>query len=311
MTRDVKISLVIPTYNRSCTLARAIESALKQTYPLNETIVVDDGSIDNTYNIVKRYGNRVRYYFQENKGVSFARNQGVVISKSPWVAFLDSDDYWGLHYIEKMVSAISFFENNACLYFANCEYINNRKNYYLWNRARFDINEDFKLITDARELAMRRIQPIMLQASILLKEKFLEIGGFNLLQKTREDTDLFFRICFTYSVCAVNYVGAKITEDAVQKDRLTIKYGSNSINYLKATERMYLSLIQNYSHPKNEYVCEIRRRLVDIYINLAKYWYSKDKICSIFYIIKSIRIKFKYFFTRLILKAKTYMSAAN
>ena len=86
------VSVIIPTYNRCAILERAIESVLGQTFTDYELIVVDDGSTDETADLLDRYRNRVKVIRQENRGVSAARNTGIRASKGELVALLDSDD---------------------------------------------------------------------------------------------------------------------------------------------------------------------------------------------------------------------------
>jgi len=100
------VSAVITTYNRASLVGRAIESVLNQTRPVEELIVVDDGSTDNTREVVERYGTRVRYVFQPNRKIACARNRGAEEAKSEWVAFLDDDDEWLPEKIEKQVAAV-------------------------------------------------------------------------------------------------------------------------------------------------------------------------------------------------------------
>jgi len=78
---EIQISAVIPVYNREKTIARAIESVLAQEYPPAEIIVIDDGSKDATREIVQKYGDKVRYVYQDNAGVAAARNRGVSEAK--------------------------------------------------------------------------------------------------------------------------------------------------------------------------------------------------------------------------------------
>lgn len=91
---NATVSVVIPTYNRAHLIRRAIESILAQTAPGIEIIVVDDGSRDNTADVIAEYGSRARYLRQENAGVGAARNAGIRLCTGRYVAFLDSDDYW-------------------------------------------------------------------------------------------------------------------------------------------------------------------------------------------------------------------------
>lgn len=88
------VSTIIPTFNYGPFVTAAVESALAQTYPETEVVVVDDGSTDDTRARLQPYLDRVRYVFQENQGLSAARNTGIKAAQGGWVAFLDSDDLW-------------------------------------------------------------------------------------------------------------------------------------------------------------------------------------------------------------------------
>lgn len=88
------VSVVIPAYNAGVTITRALDSVLAQTWPAHEIIVVDDGSSDNTQEIVATYGDQVTYLKQENAGPSTARNSGVTVASGEWIAFLDADDWY-------------------------------------------------------------------------------------------------------------------------------------------------------------------------------------------------------------------------
>ena len=90
------VSVIIPTYNRAEFIQEAIDSVLHQDVKdcQLEIIVVDDGSTDNTAEVVKTYGNKVKYILQKNSGAGAARNRGIVHATGDWVAFLDSDDRW-------------------------------------------------------------------------------------------------------------------------------------------------------------------------------------------------------------------------
>ncbi len=89
------VSVVVPVYNRKELLLRAVGSVFEQTFREWELIVVDDGSTDGTRQLMRGLeGGRVRCLFQPHSGVSCARNLGVKAARYPWIAFLDSDDYW-------------------------------------------------------------------------------------------------------------------------------------------------------------------------------------------------------------------------
>lgn len=98
------VSVVIPTHDRAHLLGEAIESALGQTLPPDEILVVDDGSTDGTADLVRRWQHRnVRYVWQERRERSAARNAGIELARTPWIAFLDSDDFWDPNHLESLV----------------------------------------------------------------------------------------------------------------------------------------------------------------------------------------------------------------
>ncbi|MDQ2821583.1 MAG: glycosyltransferase [Pseudomonadota bacterium] len=90
----IQFSVVIPNYNNGATLARAIESVLAQDYPAHEILVIDDGSHDDSSAVAAQFGDRVRYVYQDNAGVSAARNRGAQLANGNWLAFLDADDIY-------------------------------------------------------------------------------------------------------------------------------------------------------------------------------------------------------------------------
>jgi len=108
----VTVSVIIPTYNRAALVTKAIDSVLAQTYCDYEIIVVDDGSTDNTKEVLQPYMDRIHYIYQENAGVSAARNRGIMEAKGQWIAFLDSDDRW---LPEKLYIQISAIKKNSTL----------------------------------------------------------------------------------------------------------------------------------------------------------------------------------------------------
>lgn len=91
---DPTFSVIIPNYNNGATLARAIDSVLAQSVHAREIIVIDDGSRDESRAVAAAYGERVRYIYQENAGVSAARNHGARVATGDWLAFLDADDVY-------------------------------------------------------------------------------------------------------------------------------------------------------------------------------------------------------------------------
>lgn len=88
------VSIIIPVYNCARFIAEAVQSALDQDYTAKEVIVVNDGSTDNTIEVLQRFGNRIRLIDQKNGGPPQARNTGLRAARGEYIAFLDSDDIW-------------------------------------------------------------------------------------------------------------------------------------------------------------------------------------------------------------------------
>ncbi len=101
---EFSITTVITSYNKGPWLAEAIDSALMQEINHHEIIVVDDGSHDNTRQVAESYGNRIRYFHQENAGQVAAKNKGIELSGGSLIAFLDGDDRWRPAKLEKQIA---------------------------------------------------------------------------------------------------------------------------------------------------------------------------------------------------------------
>lgn len=105
MSNQPLVSIIIPCYNAERYVAEAIQSALDQTYPSREVIVIDDGSTDNSLETIKSFGNQIRWEAGPNRGGCAARNRGLELAKGKWIQFLDADDLITADKIEKQLLA--------------------------------------------------------------------------------------------------------------------------------------------------------------------------------------------------------------
>jgi len=118
----MKFSIILPVYNASKTIARTLDSIVNQTFKDFEVIIIDDGSNDDTAKICFKYAEtdkRFRYYFQQNNGVSSARNKGIELSNGEFVAFIDSDDIYKTTYLETfntLICTYPDYDNYWCRY---------------------------------------------------------------------------------------------------------------------------------------------------------------------------------------------------
>lgn len=188
----MRVAAIIPAYNSARFLRQSIDSVLSQTCPVAEIIVVDDGSSDNTRELVLSYGDRVRYYWQENRGVSAARNHGVRQSSCPWVAFLDADDWWDANKIDLQAAAIERNSDAVLCY----------TSYALVSPG--DVKLLF-IVSDGASLwpDLRYRNPFANSSVMMRRDLFLELGGFDENNLVCQDWDLWFRAARNRKVTAV------------------------------------------------------------------------------------------------------------
>ncbi len=112
-----KVSVIIPIYNSEKSIMKTLNSLINQTFKNFEVVIIDDGSIDRTKEFIYKYkseDSRIKYYYQQNAGVSMARNKGIELSSGSFVCFLDSDDYFENTYLEKMYERIDDTNSDVC-----------------------------------------------------------------------------------------------------------------------------------------------------------------------------------------------------
>ena len=194
LTRAVNhplISIIIPTYNRWTFLLQAVESVFKQTFSDYELIVIDDGSTDGTGEGLKPYENRLQYIYQENRGVSAARNTGLQAARGDWIAFLDSDDYW---LPAKLETQVRFFAENPQALICQTEEI--------WIRHGRRVNPHKKHRKFSGDIfSPSLIRCIVSPSAVMIRREFLsQIGPFDESLPACEDYDLWLRISCRFPV---------------------------------------------------------------------------------------------------------------
>lgn len=264
----LNISAVIPAFNREQTIGRAIESVLAQSRPPKELIVVDDGSTDDTFEKASAFNGIVRVIKQKNSGASAARNRGVYESDGDWIAFLDSDDYWNPDHLARVCTAIKATNGEAGVYFTDLLRPPNESSFMQWSLSGYVCDGEFEFRDDGRDWALASIQPLMLQASVVRRVDFLEIGGIWEALQAREDTHFFFKLLVGRPSCAVNYCGTKMTSDDTSGGRLSLKY-HRSEAYFEQTIMLYRDVLNNCKLSQTEY-SKISHRLSAGHLGLAK-----------------------------------------
>ncbi len=179
------ISVVIPAYNSAKFIGETIQSILNQTEKPLEIIVVNDGSIDNTAEVVSQYP--VRLINQKNQGVSAARNRGVIESKGEWIAFLDGDDLW---LPKKLEITRLFIENNSGVEMTSTAFsVGSGNRPWVKVVPRKFFNSKFPFFNQLYR------RSFIATSSVVVKKSALEkVGGFDTSLKAAEDLDLWLRM---------------------------------------------------------------------------------------------------------------------
>jgi glycosyltransferase involved in cell wall biosynthesis len=190
-TKKPAVSVIIPTYNRGWIIREAVDSVLAQDFDDFELIVVDDGSTDNTREILEAYDEAVIVLSLNNRGVSAARNRGVAKACAPLIAFLDSDDLWKP---QKLSRQVEFFNANPEVLICQTEEI--------WIRNGVRVNPRRRhhklsgMIFEA-SLALCLVSP---SAVMVRKKLFDMVGLFDERLPACEDYDLWLRVSCRYPV---------------------------------------------------------------------------------------------------------------
>jgi glycosyltransferase involved in cell wall biosynthesis len=186
-----RVSVIIPTYNRAGIIAEAVDSVLAQDYKDFELIVVDDGSTDNTSEVMARYGDDVRVLFQENKGVSAARNRGITEASGKLIAFLDSDDLW---LPQKLSTQVEFFSQRPDALICQTEEV--------WLRNGIRINPKHRHKKPSGMIFEPSLKLCLVSPSaVMIRRDLLDrTGGFDETLPACEDYDLWLRISCRFPV---------------------------------------------------------------------------------------------------------------
>jgi glycosyltransferase involved in cell wall biosynthesis len=219
----MKISALIPTFNRRPLIARAIESILSQSVPVDEIVIIDDGSTDGTYEwISNRYEGRITVVRQARMGVSAARKRGVEEAHGEWVAFLDSDDEWTPERNAAFLKAISSVSSDVALVFGDTRIITDEgEGSTVFKKDGIVVSQNirtFRVPLDELVWDMNRARPCVLQSSVIRKAVLDEFNCFEEGLRHSEDFLAGIQIATRYQFAAIPSVVTRLhrTSDLVE-----------------------------------------------------------------------------------------------
>lgn len=263
----MSIDVIIPTFNRARIVSNAIESVLDQTYANFKLHLVDDGSTDNTVEILERYSTHpnVKIYIQNNKGVSSARNLAAFEGNNKWISFLDSDDFWMPN---KLEIQLDYLKKNT-----SCRFLHSEE---LWIRNGIRVNPKQKYQKSNENIFERSLDFCLISPStvILRRDLFIEKKGFDESLVVCEDFDLWLKILSTEE--NIGFISRPLIEKhGGHADQLSTKFVA--MDYWRIKSLVNLYNLRNTSDEKKKLIKEVILKKSELLLkNYLKYQNQKS-----------------------------------
>lgn len=256
------VSAIVPNYNYAHFLRETIDSILGQTYPDIEIIVVDDGSKDNSREVLDSYGDRVRAIYQKNAGVSAARNNGVRASTGEYLAFLDADDTWLPTKIEKQVARFAADPTLGLVHVGVTEVDAD-------GSVRLERLEGVEGDVSGDLLMLKRAGVLGGGSGIMVpREIFDEVEGFDERMSTSADWDLFYQIAGRYPV---GFVPELLIKYRVHNSNMHANVAAMERDMNLAFERAFDGTIGRNEAIKGRAYAVLNRTLAASYFKAGQY----------------------------------------
>jgi glycosyltransferase involved in cell wall biosynthesis len=256
------VSVVIPTFNNASLLAETLDGVKRQTLKDLEVIVIDDGSTDNTAEVVKGYDPQIVYCYQPNQRQAAARNRGVHVARGNYVAFCDHDDIWNERHLESLLHCFGSFPDTA-MAFDNAEYFGHGIKTTLHLHP--DISESLNHKKINLNYLLWKYPVASMSVMMVKKAPFQRLQGLSERVGVMDDYHLYLRLATHWDLRYVNYVGCKKRVSESNLSRL---------ENLKEMNLTYLEDIRDY-HPeviRKIGAVSFRLRLARKYFKLGRFY---------------------------------------
>ena len=238
------VSVIIPAYNRADTIGPVIESVIRQTHPVSEIIVIDDGSTDGTSDVIKRTFDEHRswpgllvHLEKPNGGKSSALNQALPVATSEWIAFNDSDDLWLPKKLEKQFQTLARFPQcKVCFTDTLFGYRGTTTTLAI---AGIKPNDSTGAMQNLPLLLAGRASGIMMQTLVVHSDVMRAFGEFDTRLTVSQDTDLLFRLSLLAEFCYVNEPLVLLDREEVRTDKLTRRHPTSNPSRLEEDALMH------------------------------------------------------------------------
>jgi glycosyltransferase involved in cell wall biosynthesis len=248
----IKVSVIIPTFNRAEKVCRAVSSVINQTYQAIEIIVIDDASTDNTIERLNEFGNRIKIIRHDiNMGVSASRNSGIRRVTGEYIALLDSDDYW---LPEKIEVQVAFFKTHPDALICQAR--------ELWIRHGKRVNPGNKHLKPSGDIFIPSLKLCLVSPSAVMFKRSLldEVGMFDEAFPVCEDYDLWLRISYKYPVYLIEQ--DLLVKEGGAQDQLSASIKGMDMYRIKSMVKLYKKGVLDEAQTKAllkelEYKCEV------------------------------------------------------
>lgn len=224
-------TVIIPLYNKENFIENTLKSVLNQNFTDFEVIIVNDGSTDKSEEKVKQFDDkRMKYFYQENQGVSLARNFGISMATSNFITFIDGDDYWFPEFLQEMFNNINEFPKQN-VFSAATEVETSISKFP--SQYSIEKSKDSQVVNYFE--ASYNTTIICTSCAVFHKSVFEKVGTFDTKIKIGEDTDLWIRIGLVYSVVFSNKILARYVFDENSLSKKNMKK-NDKLNFDKFLE---------------------------------------------------------------------------
>jgi len=286
MVEEIKpfFSIIISTYNRSFFLDKAIKSVISQSYKNWELIIVDDGSTDNTNEVVGKYINdsRIKYWYQQNQERCVARNKGIKESQGEYICFLDSDDYFLECHLQNLHDKLSVEGDGRIIYFSKSYIYNVVLN--IMEKVKYSIGDECDISScvlyapPIHTVAINRME--LLKSKILFVDEYLPFAEWSYFVSQMYEYGFKYKELHKYSVVIVHH------------EKNTTAFTEN---FVEGKYNFILLMQKKYSLRSQD----IQDTLINLRVSLANFKILKKEYIESFYLlIDSVRQKPSIFFTR-------------
>ena len=281
-----KVSIVVPTYNRARYVTEAVDSVLAQTFRDYELIVIDDGSTDNTKDVLLRYEGRIKYLYQPNSGVGAARNAGIRCAVGEWLAFLDSDDLWLPEYLSCQMDRAKL-DPRICTHMTNSIRVQaDGAKIDTFQHAGIDPLKAFKndsCLVLERPLAfiIQKHLPF-LQATMFRREAFIKAGLFNERVTIAEDVEAIARMSLQGSFSLCNRPLVHIMRRHESISNLSSRWDSDIIYCRNCNGAIYQNLLTQSNltyfekHTLNRLLSSNKKAIGNVYLGRGETQKARD-----------------------------------